>query len=601
MKKINYKTLIIMVIIFITIIPTFSKAAKVTVGQVKGVKVTSKETTTIKLSWNKVSKATGYRVYMYNSSKKKYEYLGKTNGTSYTMKKLKTAQEYKIKIRAYRTLKNKNYYGSYSSVITTTTKPIEVNNLKATAQSDTMITLSWDKVTRASGYKVYAYNTSTKKYEEKASVSKNSAKITELTQAKTYKIKVRAYKTVNKKNYYGAYSKVITTFTKPTKVIELKVSNASINSINLTWNKVSGATGYQVYKYNSSSKKYEYQGETKENKFYISNLNSATGYNFKVRAYITYNNTKYYGAYSEVLDTATYPNKVLGLKVTEVTTDSIEIEWNRVEEAGGYEVYVYRESGQAFKKYQATRKTTMKITDLEAAKFYKIYVKAYATINNKNYYSENSDTISERTVSTNTSKAGIDVSQHQGTIDWNEVKSWGVDFAILRLGWIGNKENHTLDAQFERNYSECKRLGIPVGVYVYCYSNCSDTAKSGSNWVVKHLTGKTLDLPVFIDMEDKSIVNTGKENLSSICIEFNNIISVAGFEPGIYANKNWFDNYLDRDLKSKYTCWIAHYTSSEKVNYEGLYKIWQYSSTGLIDGINGNVDLDIMYVEGPAE
>ena len=84
---------------------------------------------------------------------------------------------------------------------------------------------------------------------------------------------------------------------------------------------------------------------------------------------------------------------------------------------------------------------------------------------------------------------GIDVSQHQGEINWDKVKSQ-IDFAILRLGWIGNKENHTLDTQFERNYSECKRLGIPVGVYVYCYSNCEETAKSGANWVIEKLKGK---------------------------------------------------------------------------------------------------------------
>ena len=104
------------------------------------------------------------------------------------------------------------------------------------------------------------------------------------------------------------------------------------------------------------------------------------------------------------------------------------------------------------------------------------------------------------------SKFGIDVSEHQGTINWDSVKSQ-ISFAILRLGWIGNKNNHTIDKQFERNYSECKRLGIPVGVYLYNYCNCEDTAKAGANWALQHLQGKALELPVYIDMEDNEFLN----------------------------------------------------------------------------------------------
>ena len=78
---------------------------------------------------------------------------------------------------------------------------------------------------------------------------------------------------------------------------------------------------------------------------------------------------------------------------------------------------------------------------------------------------------------------GIDVSEHNGTINWDKVK---VDFAILRLGWIGNTNNHTLDKQFEKNYKECKRLKIPVGVYVYNYCNSEKTVKSGANWTLEN-------------------------------------------------------------------------------------------------------------------
>lgn len=505
MKKINYGIILIIAILFIAFLPNFSRAAKVSVGKINSIKVVAKNTSFLKLSWKSVRKATGYRIYVYNTSKKKYESVGKTKNKTYTLKNLKSAQEFKIRVKAYRTVNKKNYYGDYSKIITTATLPTQVINLKASSQTETTLSITWNKVTRASGYKVYMYNELTKKYQEKATTTKNSVKLSNLSVAKNYKIKVRAYKTANNRNYYGAYS--------------------------------------------------------------------------------------------SILDTATLPNKVTNLKVVSFNETSIKIQWNKVDKATGYAVYVYRESNQDFKLYSNTTNTSINITNLKAAKFYKIYVKAYVTINKINYYSKKSDIISQKTKSTYTSKAGIDVSQHQGKIDWEKVSEFGVDFAIIRLGWIGNLENHTIDTQFERNYSECKRLGIPVGVYIYCYSNCPETAESGARWAVEKLRGKTLDLPVFIDMEDSSIVSTGKKNLSNICIAFNRIIEEANFKPGIYANRYWYDNYLDNALKTKYTCWIAHYTSNENIDYKGLYEIWQYSSQGKTDGISGYVDLDIMYIE----
>lgn len=192
------------------------------------------------------------------------------------------------------------------------------------------------------------------------------------------------------------------------------------------------------------------------------------------------------------------------------------------------------------------------------------------------------------------SKYGIDVSQHQGEIIWDKVKSQ-INFAILRLGWIGNKNNHTLDTQFERNYNECKRLGIPVGVYVYCYSSSEEAAKAGANWTIGKLKGKTLELPVYIDMEDSSIANRGKEVLTNICISFNSVIEANGRWAGVYANRNWFDNYLNKEeIKKRYTTWIATYVN-EIDKYKGEYDIWQNSSKGRVDGIKGNVDTNYMY------
>lgn len=189
---------------------------------------------------------------------------------------------------------------------------------------------------------------------------------------------------------------------------------------------------------------------------------------------------------------------------------------------------------------------------------------------------------------------GIDVSKWQGDIDWNKVKSH-INFAIIKLGNIGDNKKFWTDEKFERNYTECKRLGIPVGVYVYCYTNEVDNAKQAGQEVAKYLDGKILELPVYIDMEDKEIIGEGRAKLEQIIEAFNTEIENAGLWAGVYANENWFNNYLDKEtIKKKYTTWIASYKAGTDC-YKGEYDMWQNSSSGGIDGINGNVDTNYLY------
>lgn len=191
-------------------------------------------------------------------------------------------------------------------------------------------------------------------------------------------------------------------------------------------------------------------------------------------------------------------------------------------------------------------------------------------------------------------KRGIDVSEHQGEINWEKVKGQ-IAFAILRLGWIGNNNNHTLDKQFERNYSECKRLGIPVGVYVYNYCKTESKIVDGAIWVLEQLKNKVLELPVYLDMEDDSIIESGKQELTDMVIRFNSEIEESGRYAGVYANKYWFNTYLYKDILSKmYSCWVAQYNNvcDLEINNKDM---WQFTNSGKIDGIQGNVDMNILY------
>ena len=193
---------------------------------------------------------------------------------------------------------------------------------------------------------------------------------------------------------------------------------------------------------------------------------------------------------------------------------------------------------------------------------------------------------------------GIDVSEHQGRIDWNAVKASGIDFAILRVGFGAPSWGGRVDYQFNRNISECERLGIPYGVYIYSYAFDNQQAADEASMVINCLSGHNPRLPVYYDLEDNSIIANGRQTgIASRAQVFCNRISAAGYEPGIYANLNWFNNILTDSVfkSSSWDHWIAQYNS--QCDYTGNYSFWQYKSNGKAPGINGNVDMNYAYVD----
>lgn len=191
-------------------------------------------------------------------------------------------------------------------------------------------------------------------------------------------------------------------------------------------------------------------------------------------------------------------------------------------------------------------------------------------------------------------KKGIDVSYHQGNIDWGKVKNAGIEFAILRIGY--GMYDFQKDKQFENNYKNARAKNIPVGIYHYSYATSIEEAEKEANLVLQWLNGRELDYPVYFDIEDNSMAKLGKSTLNAICRAFCEIIEKAGYWAGIYSNKDWATNKISgAELGKDYTYWIAQY--NDKCTYTGPYAIWQYSSTGSVNGISGNVDMNIQYKE----
>lgn len=188
----------------------------------------------------------------------------------------------------------------------------------------------------------------------------------------------------------------------------------------------------------------------------------------------------------------------------------------------------------------------------------------------------------------------IDISQHNGNINFEELKNNGLKNIIIRVGWIGNKQNHTLDTKFEENYKKAKENGFKVGFYVYSYCKSVETLRQGVNWLLEKIDSKQNEIGVFLDLEDETIQEIGRQNLTEQAKQFCEIIKNSGYIAGIYANKYWFEHLLDIKQLLNYKIWLAEWNKKDNYSVTFRVDIWQYGQTE-IKGINGQVDINEIY------
>lgn len=191
---------------------------------------------------------------------------------------------------------------------------------------------------------------------------------------------------------------------------------------------------------------------------------------------------------------------------------------------------------------------------------------------------------------------GIDVSSYQGKPDWAKVKKAGIDFAILRI-----HQKNGPDSSFEHNYKGCKTNAIPVGGYKYSYALTPAQALEEAEDTLSVLAGRGLDFPVFYDLEWKQQRKLGKAAVEKIAEAFLNRIKKAGYKVGIYCNVDWYQNILTEKLKS-YDLWLARYPANDNGTVQERLRPnvgvgWQYSESGKVAGISGNVDMDVFYTD----
>lgn len=193
-------------------------------------------------------------------------------------------------------------------------------------------------------------------------------------------------------------------------------------------------------------------------------------------------------------------------------------------------------------------------------------------------------------------KKGMDISEYQGTINWDTVKNRSdIDFVIIRCSYGSGYK----DRKWEYNVKECERLGIPYGVYIYSTATTVSAVEKEAENVKKMLEGHQPTYPVYFDMEENSVLNLGSSTIGKLANTFCSKISGAGYKVGIYANLYWWNSILtDRVFKNEsWSKWVAQYSAS--CQYQSKYDMWQCTSSGKVNGVSTNVDINFWMSDEP--
>ena len=195
---------------------------------------------------------------------------------------------------------------------------------------------------------------------------------------------------------------------------------------------------------------------------------------------------------------------------------------------------------------------------------------------------------------------GIDVSHHNGRIDWESVARDDKKFAILKCQY--EAQSHRIDEYFEYNYAEAGKYGLARGVYIYIARASMENPVADAQALLNHLNGRKLEYGIWLDLEDKSLEAKGKAYILNLAHLYADIFIKAGYYVGIYCNKDWYSRLIHDDLKRDYDFWIARYPRNDAGVYNKNSSLkpsaqwacaWQYSSRGNVPGIKTRVDLDV--------
>ena len=532
----------------------------------------------LQISWTAVEGASEYRIYRSETETGGYKKIADVTDTVYTDTVTTEATHYYKVVAMRLNEKGKRVRGKVSAAQVIEV-PSDIPQVTAVGDGTNGMTVQWSSVDGAQEYAVYRSTKKGKGYKKVTTTALTSYTDIGAEPGSRYYYKVAAGRLVDGVMKYQAKSPAKSGWTAPSAPTGLTAAQAE-GGIDLKWTAPKGATYYRVYRAVGSSTSYTLLADkVKKNAYTDAEITAGENYSYYVVA---------------------AHGTLIGGKSTSAVVNIGEIKVNtRTLFLGpGVSATLNEQSALPGKigfvsenPAVATVNADGEVTGVAAGKTQiQVTVGVVST--------------SVAVTVTDCPVNGIDVSKWQQDIDWKTVKASGIKFAMLRLAHGSSK-----DIQFENFYSGATEQGIPVGIY--CYSTAKSVAggKKEAQSLLEMLDNKELTYPIALDLEDNAqLKNMNKDQRTKLILEYKKIIEDAGYDFIVYANLNWLTNYIDQKKleENDVDIWIARYCSQSlghRYTGGGTVQMWQYSSTGQVDGILDaygryiNVDLDVCYGE----
>ncbi|MGN0460231.1 MAG: fibronectin type III domain-containing protein [Ruminococcus sp.] len=562
-------------------------------------KTESLDFNSIKITWNKVSGVSGYCIYRKGGTDKTYKKIGTESGantTTFTDMSAICGQTYTYTVRAYKTVNSVDYLGKYNSAgITGKAITKATASTKYTSSAYDKIKLEWEAVNGATGYAIYRKAEGESSYKKVATINGNgNVTYTDknLKCCVKYLYRVRGYRTVNGKNYEGAYGTAIQAYTKPAKPKLTSTQSIGYNTIQVNWNQVEGATGYTLYRKTTGkyTKLLDITGKTKTA---CQDQTAVTGekYTYTVRAFCKKGDIIKYSSCGDAITGTAYPAQAQTVAVKSLSYNSTEVMWKAVDGASGYNIYRKKATDKSYKLLGTTLgRTNVRYvdSDTECGIEYYYTIKAFRTESNKNYYGPVSAVMKGKSIPSAPAVKVSNRSYNSLNISWNKVSGADGYRIYYKKGTATNWTRLTTfdNADLTSFYQTSLTTGTKYTYTVRAYHKVGNT----KCWGAYNNTGVS-DTPV---TTAPKLTSAKSINYRTIRVNWNTVAGANGYR--VYRktpNSSWVAiatikdksvlSYDDETVSCgiKYTYTVRAYRTVGKSNIYGKYNGTGVSATAV--------------------
>ncbi len=389
-------------------------------NKISGFKVSNTTASSITMTWNAEARVTGYRIYKYNENTNSFNYYATvpSGTTTFTDTGLEKSKEYKYEIIGYRNYRDQMYFGYGGVGLTAATTGVSAPTVAISGYSNTAVSLKWNAVTGASGYKVHVFRSGG--WTEYADTKSTTITVKGLITCGAYLFRIQAYKTVNGKTMLSDYSNEVYQVTRANKISGFKASNTTASSITMTWNAEARVTGYRIYKYNENTNSFNYYATVPSGTttFTDTELEKNKEYKYEIIGYRNYRDQMYFGYGGVGLTAETVDLSVPALSITGYSNTAVSLKWNAVIGASGYKVHVFRSGG--WTEYADTKSTGITVKGLITCGAYLFRIQAYHTSNGQTVLSDYSNEVYQVTRANKIGNFRVtDTTDNSITLSWN--------------------------------------------------------------------------------------------------------------------------------------------------------------------------------------